>query len=298
MRQTYLILPLLVLAVLISGCVVPGTTTGGAGGVEIKSFETDWDQVYISEPVSFRVLVQNTGSVDSGDGKIDILGLEEWSKLECSPSLAFDRLLAPNPDRGTAGESFAVTCTSEAPGVPSGLSVTYTPTARMSYGYSSDFVKSIVVASQEELRAIESRGTGLPSELISSSTSPISLSIETKGPIRFWSDTSKVEFPLEIRVNNVGGGIACLDSACETENWNKIKLTISGVDLDDVECQEYENKGTLTLWQGRSNTIVCKASFNVGGITGAVQKNIQVHADYGYFVDKTIPITVNWRETS
>ena len=98
--------------------------------------------------------------------------------------------------------------------------------------------------------------------------------------------------------NNVGGGIACLDSACETEDWNKVRLTISGVDLDDVECQEYENKGTLTLWQGRSNTIVCKASFNVGGITGAVQKNIQVHADYGYFVDKTIPITVNWRETS
>jgi hypothetical protein len=297
MRQVYLILPLF-LAVFISGCVIPGGSTGGAGGVDIMAFETDWDQVYIDEPVSFRVLVQNTGSVDSGDGSIDILGLEEWSKLECSPSLTFDRLLPPNPDRGTSGESFAVTCNSDAPEVPSGLSVTYTPTARMSYGYSSDFVKSIIVASQEELRAIESRGTGLPSELISSSTSPISLSIETKGPIRFWSDTSKVEFPLEITVNNVGGGIACLDSSCDTNDWNKIRLTIDGVDLDDSECQKYSSKGVLTLWQGRSNTIVCKASFSVGGIVGAVQKNIQIHADYGYFVDRTIPITVNWRETS
>ncbi|MFQ5647747.1 MAG: hypothetical protein ACE5FW_00770 [Candidatus Aenigmatarchaeota archaeon] len=297
-----LILPALILAV--SGCTLPGAGPAVTGnGVVIEAFESDFEQVYMGEPVKFSAKIRNTGSVDAGEGgRLVILGIDDWAEVSGDKEVDFGRLIAPDPERGTVGEGMSLEYEAKAPKVAQGLAMTYSPTLRLMYTYSSDIVKSLTIASQQELRAAETAGRPLPTEAVSSTQSPIALSIETKGPIRFWTDLNEVVFPLEIRITNVGGGIACEGrgtDCADSKNWNKLKIKIEGTDLTLLEeCQKYTNLEEVSLWRGQSNTIVCKAKISNLPQVGPVQKMIKVHADYGYLADSTTSVVVNWRETA
>jgi hypothetical protein len=302
MKQHLLLAVPVILVVIMSGCTAPGLSTGTGSGVVIEAFEPDFTNVYINEPVNFQIRVRNTGSFDTPGGKIRVLGLDDWAG-EIS-DITVPGLIAPDATMGTAGESFSTTVTVNAPSVSQGLSVDYKPSIRVAYGYASDTAKSITLISQNELRAIQSRGSALPAETTSTSKGPIAVSITTKGPIRYWEDLNKVTFPLEIQITNGGGGVACVggsgrgDGCDKTDNWNKVGLRIRGVDLED-ECSGYGDVSTdVSLWRGQSNTITCQASFDVSELLGPTQKVVKAETVYSYFIDASTAVKVNWRETA
>lgn len=258
-----LVLPALAM-LLISGCTTGGTLSGK--GVAVKEFAPEFTEIYSGEPVTFRLLMKNEGSVDAKDMHAELLGLDEdWcgesstttlTKCERSTGQRLERLpnepecsyksglgggfslLAPDPQRGTSGSSHICTWTYKAPPIQKGFSITYTPTARVFYTYKSGVVKLITFGSSRELRTIQDTGGKLPAETKSQTSSPIMLDIQTQGPIRFWQGENKIVFPLEVTITNVGGGVACADQgyvgdtlrdACKGDESkkNKVKIRIS-----------------------------------------------------------------------
>jgi hypothetical protein len=292
MNNTIILLILSTLIILTSGC----TTVGTGNGIIIEVFEPDFTSVFIDEPVSFQVKIRNSGSVDSEKGEIKIMGLDK-NKWGSEKSEEMGALLGADPVYGTDGETWThIFKYDKAPEVPQGISVTYQPTARLTYEYTSNTIKSITVASQNELRNTQNLGNPLPSETVSTSSSPVAITIISKGPIRFWSDTSSVTFPLEIKIDNVGGGVVCNNYAScgDTDSWNKIELDYEKKGIDLGKCLD----GDIALFKGQTNTLTCKATISDLPDAGILQKTIKIEARYGYFVDKATSITVNWRERS
>jgi len=302
------LLALLILVLSVAGCTVPGTSTVTGNGVVIEAFEPDFPQAFAKESIQFQIRVKNTGSVDAEKVQAKLLGLEDWAKKTSTCQDTLDstngiKLLAPVPEQGVSGESESCIWTYTAPETPQGLSVTYNPHVRLYYEYKSNTVKSITFASQQELRNIESSGKALPAETVSSTNSPVSITIVTKGPIRFWTEggTGSVTFPLEIKIDNVGGGVVCssVDDCKNGRNWNKLKLTIKkSKGLESEDCKDYFNGKEIELWRGQSNTIVCRVTVSELSTVGAVQRLVEAEANYGYFIDRSTSVTVNWRETS
>lgn len=284
----FLLFALPVAIILVAGCIqVPVT----GEGLIIEVFEPDFLQVYSGEPVNFRLLVKNMGSVDATDVKPIITGVDNWRSAggTCDE---WRSISASVPYLGIEGGSQNCVWTLEAPEVPEGLSTTHNPIVRLYYAYRTSVVKTVFIASRRELKVIEDSGKALPAETKSSTSGPITMDIKSIGPIRFWE--SSVAFPLEITVNNMGGGVVCPTvSDCENgQRWNSMKLDIEGEEIIISECKLDE----VSLWRGKSNTFVCDVTVSGLSDVSSIMKTISIEATYGYFIDKTTSVTVSWRE--
>jgi len=335
-----LLLALPVLAiVLVSGCTTGNTASGT--GVVVKEFAPEFSEIYSREPVNFRLLLKNEGSVEAKNVHAELLGLDEdWCALgatSCQPSEGGRQerlpneneckyiqgggfnMLAPDPQRGTSGSSHICTWTYTAPPIQKGFTITYTPTVRVFYTYSSGVIKLITFGSSSELRTIQDTAGKLPAETKSQTSSTIMLDIQTKGPIRFWQGENKVVFPLEITITNVGGGVACaitgsgnietMKDACKTtksgeEPKNKVRLIIDfGEARGDImkisdECKDFMGYGkTISLWKGQSNSVVCEVEASSLSSGATIQRMVQATAIYEYYTDTDSSIKVIGRET-
>jgi hypothetical protein len=348
-KPLLLALPILGI-VLVSGCTWPGTTTTSGAGVVVKEFAPEFTEIYAGEPVTFRLLMQNQGSVDAKYVHAELLGLDEdWcssqtgsstctssigerlEKLPNEPECSYKdntgfNLLAPDATRGTSGASHICTWTYKAPPIQKGFTITYTPIARTYYSYSGGVTKLITFGSSSELRRIQDSGGKLPVETKSQTSGPITVDIQTQGPIRFWGDEKKITFPLEVTINNVGGGVACALGSMEgygmTSEWfglgslgsskgacksdekykNKVYIAInlgtnSKMTLSD-DCKGFDSGKTISLWKGQSNSIVCEVTATDLDATGPSQKAITVQAVYEYYTDTSSSIKVIGRTTS
>ncbi len=285
----------LLLIICVSGCTMPAASQGGTG-VVITDFSAEFPEYYIGEPVNFQVRIKNTGSVDALYVVVELLNLEGWETTG-SPDCEFEKLIAPNPDMGTSGESRTCTFSYNAPReLPQGLSFAYNPMVRVTYSYESSTVKSITIASQSELRNIQDSGRALPSDTVSSGNGPISISINSRGPIRFWQDLMEVTFPMEIKLSNIGGGTAYQYESGFVEGNNMIYMETrlsEGLGLEDTYCGNRE----IELWHGKSFETVCNVRAGNLESTAPVQKIIEVTANYNYIIEKQSQVTVKWRDT-
>jgi hypothetical protein len=107
-----------------------------------------------------------------------------------------------------------------------------------------------------------------------------------------------VTFPININLQNNGGGIACLGDCTYEKNWNKIELSFENVEGTATlkSCDLQAGKMEVDLWKGQSRTITCEVQINVGQTTGFVQKSLSFEAGYDYFVDASTSIEVVGRE--
>lgn len=324
----FLSLSALLFALPISGCVVPSGTSGGSG-VIIENFEVDFPRVYAGEKFQLQMKIRNTGSVDALNVYPKLYNIQttlQGSKFDvsCEETCTTGvNLLAPDPERGTEGESRTCIWNCQAPKeIPKGLSVTFNPSVRLYYWYGTNTIKSINIASQDELRSLQSRGGALPSETISTTQGPVSLDIVVNGPIRYWEDESKIRFPININIQNVGGGVSCvteditipipmgiyapsfnyvtLISGCElSDNWDKVAIFFNGGDVGTIRvsnCDISQDPGTkviVDLWKGQSKTITCELEMDVPRTSaGILQKNLNFDLSYAYFVDATVSLEV------
>ena len=313
------ILPIL-LVVAASGCTIPflgsdpfNSNTPAQTGAIIEEFSPDYANVHSGEEVTFRMKVKNTGSLTLQEGFAEVLGIDQvWTgsagnvgeifplEQNCRHDIRKITLLPADAERGTAGGETVCTWKYKAPDVVSGLSITANPRVRFYYSYKSSTVKTITIASREELKALEQQGKSMPSESYSKTNSPISIDIETTTPIRTYED--KVEFPVVFKVKNIGGGTVCkLNSYdCkkknptglgENDNWNKVvvKINLNGqLSFSDQTCVP----PTITFVGNEPQTFSCKIVANVQGQVGISQRQIEANAEYGYFIDKTTEVIV------
>lgn len=298
MNKAMLALLPLALVILVSGCTAPGFTPVGGAGVVIEAFEPDFSQIYSTENVQLQLKIKNSGSVDATGVYLDIFGIDisdqGWKIQDLESTCKTGKeekttLLAPDPARGTGGGSKSCIFTYSAPtNIPEGLSMSFNPTVRVGYIYDSQIVKSLTLLPSEEARRLQQQGGTFPAETVSASSGPISLGITTKGPIRVFTDN--IEFPLEITINNVGGGVATTDTSDDNpNNWNKIGLTIlapSGFELTDCKKDQM-----VSLFKGQSNTITCNVRMTKAP-TQPIQVQFRVEASYFYFIEKSTTIQV------
>ena len=209
MRGVFLLSVVAVL--LVSGCTQAGT----GNGVKVLDFGPDLSKVYPGEVVNFNLRFQNTGSLNAGGVFAELLGLDEdwydsglgdigggpWeggeklpNEKECRYTEGVHKtLLAPNPQYGTPGETQSCSWTYKAPGedkVSRDMDRTYPITARVYYDYRTEVVKLVPFLSKEEVLKLRDRGATIQLSDVSSTSSPVSISLETDSPIRVLSSGS------------------------------------------------------------------------------------------------------------
>lgn len=295
----------------VSGCTfIPGPSGPTVGGVSIVDFNSDFSELYPKEMVTFNLKVKNTGSVTAEKVFAELLGLDEdWyaaneedpQEDECRwKSETGFTLAPPRPEYGVDGETHVCTWKYPAPeDIPAGGSIRYDATARVFYTYHTELIKSITLVSYDKMKEIQQQGGSLPIDTVSQTTSPISISVATRSPIRIQND--EVSFQLEVTIENAGGGVVCRKDKCKKQyggKWNEVKLKIdlpNGMELSDNSgCSKIAGEGDyVSVWTGKPNKIACEIEIPKSySITGPEQKTVNVRADYSYFIEKTIPITV------
>ncbi len=295
-------LPLLILilaaVVVISGCVGGGGgSSAGGAGVIIEAFEPDFPEVFTGEQGELRLKIRNAGSVDATDVEVLIVGVDDtFFPQSAQRGDTFQQLIAGDTARGTSGETQTTSFPFKVDHatVPAGLTVPYTPIARLLYTYHTTTVKSITFLSSYEMRSLQDSGRPLPAETISSTSGPVGIDITTKGPIRFF-DGGSVTFPLEITVTNRGGGVVCGnngDACADSEKWNKLSIDIQQATNVNIGNCDLSN---VPLFRGQSNTFTCKVTVSGLPAVGSTQKLFQVTAKYGYFVEKATNVKVTGR---
>ncbi len=282
---------LFIVTVLVSGCTgilsFPQTISFG-NGVEIIEFVPEIQSVYSGENIDFRLKLKNSGSFLVADGnvmgkiaKVGLnLGESEWNCKIVSPEGDdFTGLFPPSEERGTQGEEFTVVWACTAPQIGEGMKVPYTAFAEAEYSYRSVTSKLITILPTRELITLRDSGKSLPTDLKSKSNSPVSVDIQIEGPIRIRDDMGIVDFPVNIIIENNGGGLV---------KNSKVSLSVEGVGgvTDDDEC----DRPSLDLWKGMSQTITCRLKAN--NVEVLTQSTVEVQLEYIYVTGAETTIEV------
>ncbi len=266
------------LVFMVSGCIGQQSVPTGSG-VAILDFGPEIDSVYSGESVNFHLRVKNTGSFEPTGLKARI-DLSEWTG-DCTTrkeSGTFS-LIAPDPERGTGGEETVISwkCTAP-PNIDEGMHIPYEARAEVEYGYRTVSSKSVTLLPTYELVALKNAGRPLPSETMSHSSSPVNVDIQVKAPVRIMEGSGNVEFPVTIKITNVGGGIV---------KGSKIdEITVEGSGLSTGSCVQ----GELALWKGQSQTVTCKMS--ASNVEVMTQARIVVTLKYDYLISSAASIEV------
>ncbi|MFH1444891.1 MAG: hypothetical protein ABIF08_00175 [Nanoarchaeota archaeon] len=311
MRIKLLLILVVFSAVIVSGCV--GLEAGN--GVVIKDFYTDFDEVKSGERTDFYVKFKNIGSEQADNVFAELLGLDlawysdgtqvgtgEWvgttfkeklpNEVRCRHTADVHySLIPPNPLFGTEGEEKTCSWSYIAPKVSPGANLMFEPKARIYYGYKTAATAVISLLPREEMIRLQNKGESPPSHIVTKSSAPVDISIGIQPTIRVSGNT--VTFPLEITINNIGGGITCLAwNKCKIEaldhEWNIVNMKIDYGGMTVSDCQDDMN---IPLYK-KSNTIVCSLTATLGDAYASQQKTLKIDLTYGYFVDKEISVSV------
>jgi hypothetical protein len=308
------ILILLFSLVLVSGCTSSSVETGN--GAVIKEFAPEFTDIYPTEPVKFNLKIKNIGSVEAEGVFAEILGIDnDWydssfttggpwlydeklpDQVACRYNQEHGDLLPPNEQYGTEGESMTCSWTYRAPDIPAGTNTVYDVWARVFYTYSTITIKSITAGSQEEIRKYTDDGRQIPMSTVSTTNSPIQLSLSTLEPVRYWEDTTQI--PIMIGISNVGGGTPCKKGRCKDrehfeDSWGKVTVKVGLTDgmrlLDD--CSEFESGKELLILPKEENSVVCTLELSELGGEGFEQRMISLNAEYSYFIDAQTSIKI------
>lgn len=329
-KGSILLIILTIMVLPASGCTFLNTGTTSTQGVVIDNFEVDFPRIYSSERFKIQMRIVNEGYVDANNvyPKLYNIGAsfqDDRMEISCEETCGgVVSLLAQDPDRGTIGESTTCIWNCIAPeDIPKGLSLTFSPSVRLYYLYKTHTVKSITIASQDELRSLQSQGKSPPSETVSTTEGPVQLDVVVKGPIRYWEGEERIVFPININIQNTGGGTACTDQkefsipvgvptpplyipptqfidvivgGCDRPDyWNNVILYFHREgDLTRLYCGNDEiDQKVVELWKGQSATLTCEVDMPVpSSHVGIIQKNLKFSIYYAYFTDRTTNVEV------
>ncbi|MCD6590685.1 MAG: hypothetical protein J7K72_01800 [Candidatus Aenigmarchaeota archaeon] len=297
MRNICAVLITILLAFSVSGCIAQKGAEHN--GVIIEKFEPDLKDVFSGEDFQMLLMVRNTGSSVARNVYPELYnvgGVQSETRISCvkkSCASPFN-LYPPDQEIGTTGESRVCVWQCSAPPVERGISMTFNPVVRVYYAYETDTVKTINLVLRDEIRNVNLDKLELPPETATSTKGPIKITIVTSGPMRFAKKQSELIFPVEILVENVGHGVACISDCktSQTNERNKIRLYLSSKSMKFYDCDLERGEAAVDLWEGKTSKLTCSAHVYVNPKSKIIQKSIEIKAEYGYYIDKTTSILV------
>lgn len=304
MNKTLLFLLLSILAV--SGCVAIGPTTKatGAYGVTITDFYSSSAEVEgKNKTVRISMEIENKGGNNISSALGCLLGSDlggetknmMWSNESniCQPLTK--KLSAADTEKNLAGGAAKFSWTLKSPWLPHPMTRKDMFTGRIYYPYKSRTIANVWIYSEAELEAARQRKESVPTSLYTTKTvGPVDISLNTPQPITYYSAGDTLT--LKITLSNIGGGVvfdpagfswSALSSPSLTDKTNKIAINYNHPsDLEPVACDN-----SAELKKGDTVTVSCDFKMNKA-ITTKQGYPITVSADYGYYVDSSLSITV------
>ncbi len=302
-----LLLILASIVILASGCTNIGL--GGEGvsgnGIVITNFEPTLSNIQSDDEVVLHLEVQNTGDA-IGMAAAELIGIytQDWNVFNTEQLIG--ELLPADEEAGTEGQLGTLYWRLRAPELQRGEKRTYEPIARMFYSYETRIIKPITFLTSEELRRAVQNGEALPSEPAVVSAGPLSVDVRTGEFVRTKDDWEQSYFPIEIRIQNTGGGlIAGENYPIGIEVINPPGTIFRGdcPRMSQTEWMTFDSQllpagltrpispKAIYLWDGKETTVTCELKV-VNPPQYRESRELKVVLKYIYYQDAKIPITV------
>jgi len=293
----------------LSGCIQTQQQPVIKGsGIVITDFSSSRDYIEGKDRVvRIYMEIENQGGYATDKVLLCLIGSfgetsESMWKLEGDECQKIDRKLeAYDPVSELPGGTARKAWTLKSPWIPYPQESSYTFTGRAYYLYRSMTSTKIKVYSESEIEAARQRGETLSSvEDPVKTISPVDITISAPTLLR----AEDGYFTIRLQVSNVGGGVVFdhtkidwnskMPPSLSIDDLNYIKLKIS-YPTNDLEMEACENE--IELKKGETRTISCDFTIkNPEAITTWKSYPITVEAEYGYYVDKELLITVKGRK--
>lgn len=204
---TLLVVPMVIL--LASGCtnIGLGGDSGVSGtGIVIKKFESSLRNVQSDDELTVHLEVQNMGDA-IGMAAAELINIypQDWNVFNTEQMIG--ELLPADEEAATEGQIGTLYWRLRAPELQRGEHRTYEPMVRVFYSYETRVIKPITFLTSEELRRTIQNGESLPSEPAIVSAGPLSVTVQTGEFVRTKDDWEQSYFPVEITLQNIGGGL-------------------------------------------------------------------------------------------
>ncbi len=295
---------LLVSFVALSGCTLPfgggGGGTSVVNGLIVTKFAPDFPEIGAGEPVTFTMNIQNVGGSIAKGIKIQTFGgVTEgtgWKSIE-DPVVPQNDLRPRDVANELPGETIDITWQATAPEDIKTLN-SYTASARVLFKYTTsasgtlkfytdDYLKSVPRAQYDSFI----RNAGVSS--YTSTDGPISIAFSTgTRPLIIYGGSSS-NYVLQITLTNTGTGNA-VDPGSYTsvtyDNLYKVRIDVDTSGGLSIKCNP-STSGLVTLSGGQSRVLYCTID-PPSGIVNTEEFNIDVEAEYGYFVETSTTVNV------
>ncbi len=321
--KNVLVLILLGLVVLLSGCIGQTTVTvTTSNGLVIESFSPDFSEVRSGEQIVLSMMTENVGEADATGISTELFGLNiggsEWNLTGGSTRVSKipgDILRKADTSKSLAGESFEFTWDLNA---PANLRVdnTYTADARVYFKYTSSFISSLRFITYDYLKSLPTdkfeqvkKSAGVVQSEVSGAPIQVSATVGNR-PLVVYNDGQ--QFSVQIMISNAGGGYAFGKTAnypgfpsdgstLANSDLHKIYVSINSdlnIDCSSVLTGGDAKNGTITLTRGKTKTMFCTITIsNKANIPNTMDYALSIDLDYGYYLDSSTSIKVLKVET-
>ncbi len=274
---------LLIAAVVLAGCVGQTTRTGGGtAGVIITSFAPEIPEVESGADASFFTIVKNVGDTPTTiASEIILLGLDDWTGNKISE---IGSLQPADPGRGLEGEEELAEFKLTAPKLK-GVSLTYTPTARVMYNYQTKSTIQFSFATTELIRGEPQQST------VQVTTTGGPFSIVLRGSLPVISSTNPTA-KVQLEIQNVGGGVAGVSKNANDIDSINFDITRKKPDGTGFSCNPAI--GNIRLIGGKSRILTCTITLSPSSISRAdfATAVVDINLNYYYIVDTQTSVKV------
>jgi len=335
LKFLFLLVPLLG-AMTISGC-----TTGTSGptfgnGMVVLNWEPTFSSVESGDNLQLRVRVQNKGGTEALGVKAILteISAKDWGITAVSgmtEEKLFGDMLPPNPTQNTDGAIKEAYFDAYAPALPEGVTQSYSPSVRVTYGYVTSAVKQMTLVNEQELRRLQDQGKTLPTGDIQTTAGPLKVTVNTGKFIKqrdvtaqpYGTSVASNIFPVTIVIENTGGGVVsplgrndisfsgiitgfgALSGLTESDYLVYAMIEPpEGISIDSncLEPNYIYGSGTrsltggtidgyVKLWKGQTASITCEMEID-DTLAASKNVNMKIYLAYYYYIDSTTTVTV------
>ncbi len=309
MKKPFLLKIFMVFAIfsvlLLSGCVTENGKSKVSGkGIVITDFSSSREEVSGKDkPVRIYMEVENQGGYATDKVLMCLIGSfgktsEGMWGLQSQQCYKVRRTLeASDPVNNLPGGSARASWTLSSPWIPYPQERKDEFIGRVYYLYKSKSTAQIWVYSETEIEAEKQQGKEVSSVGEQTKThGPIEIDISTPTLIR----AEDGFFTIKITVSNVDNGVAFDSSGINWDSTTPPLLTVDKLNIvklsvsyptSELKLESCENE--IELKKGETRTISCDFQIlHPESITTKKMYPITVEAEYGYYIDSTLSITV------
>jgi hypothetical protein len=322
MKKTILLATLAV--VLVAGCtnvqipniLSPTNTVLGGTGMVISDFSADQAEVYGLQTDRIMMTVDNKGGHSvpdseslvyltgsavslSGDNTIYWTGSSSESLIK-----KFGKEMKPaDPVRDTPADEKTVTWSLVAPNISKGEQTPYLFIGRVYSDYQTKVTGNVWVYSQTEADTAKTAGRTLNTATWSATSGPVAINARlTQDPVVLYGTENT--FTLVIKVSNAGSGVIYQKGAIDYSTTNPDNLALTSDQINRVTISgnvagqplptDCTNSGNpVEMVGGKDLTLTCDVTITPPATFQGYP--ISITADYGYFSERSVSVTVSGR---